>query len=554
MSNMKSVKILCAMISLMWLAISLHVAVAAEIKIATGSKSGVYYPVGQAVARLLGAKGIDVEVIPTAGSEQNVNMLVQGDADFAIVQSDVLYMMNQAEPDEPYFKYKDPVKALRGIAALFPEHTQILVRADSDITEVLQLVDKKLYIGKVSSGTYKNATDILSSFGIGRNDYNNKPMPDLPDVYDISAREAIELLLDEKLDAVFDTSGELKVNDPEFRSVLRMLSLSEEAQMRIKKSHPYTSFKQAKDHRGKEYGVMFSRALLIAGPEDADVEIRHGAIIKLIETLIDHLEIEIQRTGKNIEAFTTGNRIARGITIDLHPTAEEYYQEKGILLNITTLQWILLFFSLMLVLSLLSHWGVNWKWSVWLRFWGQNRFGIGWGRTVRIWNVLTGNAFVITFWTVLFVLLLAVIAILWGEDQYALTHDVHNRFTDFHLGELLTWLITFAATGFSQNLFPHSLFGKIAATIIPISSLGGLVFVLIYGSVKRNQRTDKEARGIHVPRLKDHVIICGWNDRVPALIREITTTNRWVRGRKVVVLSEHEQEKPLGSGLIKEIQ
>nr|VFK64841.1 MAG: hypothetical protein BECKTUN1418D_GA0071000_12932 [Candidatus Kentron sp. TUN] len=48
-----------------------------------------------------------------------------------------------------------------------------------------------------------------------------------------------------------------------------------------------------------------------------------------------------------------------------------------------------------------------------------------------------------------------------------------------------------------------------------------------------------------MPHLKDHLIICGWNDRVPALIREITTTNRWVKGRKVVVLSEHTQEKPL---------
>ena len=526
------------MISLTWLAMSFHVAVAAEIKIATGSKSGVYYPVGQAISQLLKAKDIDVGVLSTAGSEKNVDMLLQGTADLAIVQSDVLYMMSRANPDESYFKYKEPVKALRGLAALFPEHTQILVRADSDITGVLQLVDKQLYVGKSGSGTYKNATDILSSFGISKNDY-------ISYARDISAKKAIELLLEGKLDAVFDTSGELKINDPGFKGRLKMVSLNKEDQNRIKKNHPYTSFKQVRNHRGEEYGVMFSRALLIAGPEGADVEIRHDTIVRLIEILIDNLEIEIQRTGKNIETFTTGSLIARGITIDLHPAAKAYYQEEGILLNIRALQLMALFLFLMLILALLSHFGVNWKWSIWLRFWGQNRFGTGWRRTVRIWNVLVGNAFAITLWVLFFILLLAVIAILSWEDQYALTHNVHNRFADLHLGELLTWLITFAATGFSQDLFPHSLIGKIAATSIPIIGLGGLVSAFIYSNLKRNQRTDKEARGAHVPRLEDHVIICGWNDRVPALIREITTTNRWVKGRKVIVLSEHEAEKPL---------
>nr|VFK15431.1 MAG: TRAP transporter solute receptor, TAXI family [Candidatus Kentron sp. LPFa] len=540
MFKMKCSKLFCVLISLVWLAMSPHIVIAAEIKIATGSKSGVYYPVGQAVSQLLKAKDIHIGVISTAGSEQNVDMLLQGAADLAIVQSDVLYMMSQAKSDESYFKYKDPVKTLRGLAALFPEYTQILVRADSDITGILQLVDKQLYVGKVGSGTYKNATDILSSFGIEKNDY-------MPYAYDISEKGAVEFLLDGKLDAVFDTSGELKVNDPEFRDKLRMVSLSKEAQERIKKDHPYTSFKQVKDYEGREYGVMFSRALLIAGPEGADVEISRGTIVKLIETLIDNLEIEIQRTDKNIEIFTTGNLIARGITINLHPAAKEYYQEKGVLLNISALQLTALFLFLMLLLALLSYLGVNWKWSIWLRFWGQNRFGTGWSRTVRIWNILVGNAFSITLWVSSFVLLLAVIAILSWEDQYAFTHDVHNRFADLHLGELLTWLITFAATGFSQDLFPHSLFGKIAATVIPIIGLGGVIFVFIYSNLKRNERTDKEARGIHVPRLKDHVIICGWNDRVPALIREITTTNRWVKGRKVIVLSEHEQEKPLES-------
>nr|VFK60209.1 MAG: NMT1-like family protein [Candidatus Kentron sp. TUN] len=372
---------------------------------------------------------------------------------------------------------KGVLKHFGGLPRYFPEHTQILVRADSDITGILQLVDKRLYVGKVGSGTHKNATDILSSFGIGKNDYNNKSVPDLPDVHNISARKAIELLLEGKLDAVFDTSGELKINDPKFKKKLRMISLNKEDQNRIKKDHPYTSFKQVKDHEGKEYGVMFSRALLIAGPEGADVEIRHDTIISFIETLIDNLEIEIQRTGKNIETFATGNLIARGITIDLHPAAKEYYQEQGILLNISTLQWMAIFLFLMLVLALLSYLGVNWKWSIWLRFWGQNRFRTGWNRTARTWNILIGNAFAITLWVSSFVLLLAVIAILSWEDQYALTHDVHNRFADLHLGELLTWLITFAATGFSQDLFPHSLFGKIAATIIPIIGLGGVVFV-----------------------------------------------------------------------------
>nr|VFK57305.1 MAG: NMT1-like family protein [Candidatus Kentron sp. TUN]VFK65445.1 MAG: NMT1-like family protein [Candidatus Kentron sp. TUN] len=76
--KMKSIRFFCAMISLAWLAMSLHVAIAAEIKIATGSKSGVYYPVGQAVSQLLKVKGIDIGVIPTAGSEQTWTCYFKG--------------------------------------------------------------------------------------------------------------------------------------------------------------------------------------------------------------------------------------------------------------------------------------------------------------------------------------------------------------------------------------------------------------------------------------------------------------------------------------------
>lgn len=152
---------------------------------------------------------------------------------------------------------------------------------------------------------------------------------------------------------------------------------------------------------------------------------------------------------------------------------------------------------------------------------------------------------VITLAIILALLILDVILILFFQNRFALTEDGRNVFAEKSTGEMLTWLITFATTGYNEDTFPSSTAGKFAAALMPLASVGGVLFLFFYGTVKRNRRVDREARGYCVPPLKGHVLICGWNERMPEVVRQITLPHRPLAPKKVVILADLPGEKPL---------
>jgi TRAP transporter TAXI family solute receptor len=103
------------------------------ITIGTGSVTGVYYPTGGAICRLMNKMkkqtGIKCTVESTGGSVYNINAIKKGELDFGIAQSDVVY---QAYHGEGKFKGK-PFKGLRVVMSIHPELLTLVVRKDSGI-------------------------------------------------------------------------------------------------------------------------------------------------------------------------------------------------------------------------------------------------------------------------------------------------------------------------------------------------------------------------------------------------------------------------------------
>ena len=99
--------------------------------IATGSKSGVYFPVGETLARIIKDTypNININVVETAGSVQNLQMLNEGKIDMALVQNDIAFYASQGEK----MFDKNKITSINGIATIFPEVVQIIVRKDKGI-------------------------------------------------------------------------------------------------------------------------------------------------------------------------------------------------------------------------------------------------------------------------------------------------------------------------------------------------------------------------------------------------------------------------------------
>ncbi len=121
------------------------------LRIATGAKNGAYYSFAQQYARLLANDGIVLEVVPTAGSVENFELLRKGEVSLALVQS------GSASPDDK--------QRLQSLGSLFLEPVWIVSRAQKPIKRFSELKGRRVAVGAAGSGTYLLATQLLAATG-----------------------------------------------------------------------------------------------------------------------------------------------------------------------------------------------------------------------------------------------------------------------------------------------------------------------------------------------------------------------------------------------------
>jgi hypothetical protein len=170
------------------------------VTIGTGGITGVYYPTGGAIAKMVNQKrkqyGIRATVESTGGSVFNINAVLSGDLDFGICQSDRQY---QAWNGLAEWKDKGPQKNLRAVFTIHPESVTLVAADDAGINSIQDLRGKRVNIGNPGSGQRQNSIDALANAGI---DYEKDLTAE-----SAKAAEAPGLLQDGRIDAFFYTVG-----------------------------------------------------------------------------------------------------------------------------------------------------------------------------------------------------------------------------------------------------------------------------------------------------------------------------------------------------------
>ncbi len=501
--------------------------------IATASEGGNYHPVGEAIFKILKQNKEGVKV--TNGSVDNIKRLIAGTNDFAIIQNDVLL---KAKTDGI-----EGAQELKILLALFPEYIQILVREDSEINSVFNLQNKKVYIGKDDSGNKANALDILGFFKIKQNEINL--------VYEEEGSSvAIEKLLDKKdksIDAIFITSGAMNLD-----SRLKLVSIDKEMIRRIKNENPYYSYEN-KLIRGNKVNVLFTRAVLVARTPESQYGLSRKDAYDFTKAIYENqlkIEKEVKKDVNQRLSFFRRDIMVRKVSADLHSGAEQYFSEEGILASTDWRYWFALIFLLLISISIvLDQLTVRFPWLTRIRendfiqkCYHRPAFRNCWNFVIKY---ISGSGFAIAFWVFLTFLMLDAIMISHFEKQYSMHFDVENPFAGKPLFEIIYWLMAFAVAGYSQGIFPNHYFGKLGAIILPVLTVLGVVFLLVHQIIQKNRRYEKELKGVLVPKLKNYVLICGWNDRVPTIIQQITSSFAPRNDQKVLVIAEIEGDKPL---------
>ena len=170
------------------------------VTIGTGGITGVYYPTGGAIAKMVNEKrdqyGIRATVESTGGSVFNVNAVMSGDLEFGIVQSDRQY---QAVEGQAEWQDKGPQKDLRAVFSIHPESVTLVASDESGAKTIKDLKGKRVNIGNPGSGQRQNSIDALTEAGLN---YETDLQAE-----GVKAAEAPGLLQDGRIDAFFYTVG-----------------------------------------------------------------------------------------------------------------------------------------------------------------------------------------------------------------------------------------------------------------------------------------------------------------------------------------------------------
>lgn len=136
-----------------------------RVSIATGNSTGVYFVVGGGLAKLISDNSdLKATSAETGASVQNIEQLVTKDYDIAFSLADTAA---DAINGEGSFKQKEKVSSL---GRIYPNYTQIVVRADSGIDSVEDFKGKRISTGSPQSGTEVIANKLIDVAGLQKSD------------------------------------------------------------------------------------------------------------------------------------------------------------------------------------------------------------------------------------------------------------------------------------------------------------------------------------------------------------------------------------------------
>lgn len=287
------------------------------IRFGTAGTGGIYNEAANSIKSIADADGsLKIETKTTAGSAANVRLLSQNYLDAAIVQSDIAY---DALNGENNFEKSGTLEGYSAVAGLFTEACHIVVREDSDIKSVDDLLGKTVSIGEEESGSELNAKQILSAYGLNEKMVKEK---------NLNYAEAATQLKNGDIDAAFLTLGlnATVVEELSKQCKIRLIGIDDATAKKLKNTYSYVDCKIPKDtYNGQsdEVGTVAVKAVLIVNDRLSDEQVK-----KLTKLVFDNAQ-ELQLT-VSADVDITTEKAVDGVKIPFHKGAAEYYAEKGI--------------------------------------------------------------------------------------------------------------------------------------------------------------------------------------------------------------------------------
>lgn len=302
--------------------------------IGTGGTGATYYPLGGTIANAIsnppgsrpceeggscGVPGLIAMAQSSRGSIENIDGIKSGRFHSGFVQSDVAYWAYTATGG---YEGQTPAEDLRAIAALYPEHIQLIARKNAGIASVRDLAGKRVSLDERGSGSYVNAIQILAAFGLTEADLDAKFLKSAP---------ASDAMIAGQLDAYFITAGypTNAIIELASRTPITLVPIDGPEAQGIVDQFGFYSIDTIP---AESYpGIEATNTLAVGAQWITVARMDEELIYAITRALWNDQTRRLLDVGHAKGKAVTLETALDGIAIPLHPGAERYYREVGLL-------------------------------------------------------------------------------------------------------------------------------------------------------------------------------------------------------------------------------
>jgi TRAP transporter TAXI family solute receptor len=314
-------KLLCAALAV----VSIGTSAQAEefVTIGTGGVTGVYYPTGGSICRLMNKNrketGVRCTVESTGGSVYNINTIREGELEFGVAQSDWQY---HAYNGTSKFEGEGPFEDLRAVFSVHAEPFNVMVRSDAGINSFDDLVGKRVNIGNPGSGQRGTMEVLMAAKGWTTDTFALAS--------ELKSAEQSNALCDNQIDAFIITAGHPSGNLTEAATSCdsKLVPVTGEAVEKLVNDNAYYRFATIPGgmYRGTDEDVTTFGvgATLVTSATVSD-----AAVYALVSAIFNNFK-DFRGFHPAFANLTKEEMVSAGLSAPLHPGALKYYQEQGL--------------------------------------------------------------------------------------------------------------------------------------------------------------------------------------------------------------------------------
>lgn len=294
------------------------------VTIGTGGVTGVYYPAGGAICRLVNMDrkehGIRCSVESTGGSVYNLNAIRQGELDLAVAQSDWQY---HAYNGTSQFEEDGKNEKLRAVFSLHPEPFTVVASKGSGIKTFEDLEGKRVSVGNPGSGQRATAEVLMDQMGWTMDKFSLAA--------ELKAAEQSQALCDGNIDAFFYTvghpSGAIKEATTSCDSTI--VAVDNDATETLVDENPYYRVATIPSgmYRGNDEDVTtFGVAATFVTSADVDEDV----VYEVVKAVFENFD-SFKRLHPAFSNLEKEEMVSDALSAPLHKGAEKYYREAGLI-------------------------------------------------------------------------------------------------------------------------------------------------------------------------------------------------------------------------------